>query len=282
MTEILKRRIKGITGNGTSTVKIFPSEGLRLHALSAQITFPANASYDTVAEQAAAITEIRVKTGTAVRRRLNGTELRDYLLLNGTAHDFDAVSTYVLQLHIPFAEDWFHASVADSLAWNPEIVGPISIEIDATPVITVDAREFVSDDVKTALSSGIITWERITPVGGSATSFFVEKEIEARGDLIQASIYGTGGTVTEAIVYAGKKEEVLFEARSAENLDDIARIGMTPTASGRTGNMFDIVPVRGDALSHAWALKDRKIKMKLISAGFSLSTPIILARLEPR
>jgi hypothetical protein len=288
MTEIYTRRIKGITGNGTSTVKIYPDPAKRLHNVELNITFAGGTTaIDTVVEQMGIITEVRVLVGSTVRRRLTGTQWRDYMLLNGTTYDFEAVSTYVAQCNMPFSEDWFLASVADSLAWNPALLGgAISIEIDCNPTytMTVSALQEVSDDLN-APSSGIITWEVITPVvGGTAT--YIEKEIKARGSLIQASFYAdsSANALTKVSTFIGANEAYAYEAvLAAENLHRLDRAGLTPTASGRTQTIFDLVFVRGDALAHALNLEtNAPVKFKVEAASLAGNEAILLARLEAK
>jgi len=283
MAEVYTRKIKGITGNGTLNVKIEPSLGKRLHSLL--LTIVTTGGTNTVAALATAITEIRILVGTNVRRRITGTQLRDYLLLNGTAYDWTTVPNTGTNLEIPFAEEWFIANVADALAWNPAILGaPITCEIDFSGVTTatVTAYERVSDDLS-APSAGIITWETIKPVAGG-TEFFVEKEFAPRGRLMQASIYSDGGTLTAAGLLLGENGAYAHELLSlATNKDLVLRGGMNSTASNRTASIYDMVFVRGDALHHAIDLaKAGKGKFQLQSASFSGSTSIVLARLEDR
>jgi len=294
MTEVYTRLIKAITGNGTGSVKITPTPGKRLHGIGIRGTYASGVSTagDTLAEQLAAISEIRVLVGSRVRRRITGTRLRDYMLLNGTTYDFDAVSTYVYQMYIPFAEDWFVANVADSLAWNPAILGaPITVEIDISVLNTsyyptLRAFERVSDDLD-APSAGIITLETINPVAGG-TSFYVERELAPVGRLIQASIYpdsGGSNEITPASLFIGPNDAYAWEAlTSAENDDVLGRAGLTPAASGRTANIYDMVFVRGDALAHAIDLERAgRAKMQIEAASAMSGTcPIVLARLESR
>jgi len=278
--EVYTRKIKGITGNGTLNVKIEPSLGKRLHSLVLLIV--TTGGTNTVAALATAITEIRVLVGTNVRRRITGTQLRDYQLLNGTAYDWTTVPNTGTNLEIPFAEEWFIANVADALAWNPAILGaPITVEIDFAGVTTatVTAYERISDDLN-APSAGIITWETIKPVVGG-TETFAEKEITQRGKLIQASIYGDAGTMTAAALIVGENGTYAYELLNmATNRDLILRGGMNSAATNRTANIYDMVFVRGDALHHAIDL-NRKAKFQL-QGTLSGSTSIVLARLEDR
>ena len=298
MTEVHNRRIKAIAGNGTGSVKLFPTPGKRLHGVGLNLSWASGVSTagDTLLEQVAAITEIRVLVGTAVRRRITGPQIRDYMLLNGATYDFDAVSTYVAQMYIPFAEDWFIAGVADSLAWNPAIIGgPISVELDIAVLNTsyfptVTAYERVSDDLN-APSSGIITWETLSVVAGG-TAFYVDQTIlKPRGRLIQATIYPSSGAATTAIsavsLLCGPNEVAAHEALTvAENDDLLGRSGLTPRNTSRISYAYsyDLVAVRGDALAHAIDLEAWKTYKLKIESGSAMSgtCQIQVARLEAR
>lgn len=304
MSAIYTREIKAITGNGTNQVKITPSPGKRLHGLQITLTWAAGVSTsgDTLAEQLDAINAIRVLVGSKVVRRLEsitinsvvhsaGDLLRDYCLLNGTAHDFDSPSTYVAIIYIPFAEDWFVANVADSLAWNPALLGgPITVEMDfgalnTSYYPTLVVKERISDDLD-APSAGIISWNWITP-GAGGTSFFVEGNVlKPEGKLIQLSIYPdtiNAREITPVTLYGGPDDLTVWDnVSSAENDDLLGRAGLTPAASGRSANVYDLVAVRGDALSHAFpmsAWKQSKLKVGAASA-MAGTCGILVARLE--
>jgi len=300
MAEIYTRRIKAITGNGTGSVKITPSPGKRLHGVGLSCAWASGVSTagDTVLEQTAAITEIRVLVGSRVRRRLSGQQLRDYLLLNGATYDFDATSTYVMQAYIPFAEEWFTGAVPDLLAWNPALLGgPITIELDIAVLNTsyyptITAYERVSDDLG-APSAGIITWEVLNTVAGG-TAFYVEGNVlKPIGRLIQATIYPSSGATTTAIepvsLFVGNSDLLAHEAlTAAENDDLLGRSGLTPRNTSR-GNaaayayMYDLVFVRGDALSQAIDLQSWGTCRLKIEAGSAMTgtCKIVVARLEP-
>lgn len=310
MSEIYTRQIKAITGNGTPQVKITPSPGKRLHGLLLNLAWASGVSTsgDTIAEQLDAIRSLRVLVGSTVRRRIETTTinsvvhsagdlLRDYMILNGTTHDFEVYvvngGNYGAQIYIPFAEDWFVANVADALAWNPALLGgPITVEIDFAalnssyyPTLTVFER--VSDDLD-APSAGIITWDYLTPQA-SGTSFFVEKEqLKPKGRLVQLSIYPdttSANEISAATLYVGGDDRLAWEGlTSAQNDDLLGRSGLTPAASGRSSNIYDMVFVRGDALSHALDL-DRwgACKLKIEAASAMAGTcSLFVARLEPR
>lgn len=286
MAEVYTRRIKAIAGDGTGSLKITPTAGKRLHGLQLQLTYAGGTN--TLAALMTALTEIRVLVGTTPKWRLNGTQLRDFCLLRGTTYDFNGLPNTGAQVTLPLAPEWFIDNVADSLAWNPALLGaPISVEVDSSASLTTIAYERVSDDLN-APSSGIITLEVIKPVAGG-TAFYVGPElIEPRGRLMSAHIYpdsGASNEITPATLYVGKDDVLAFETlSSAQNDEALERESLTPAASGRTANIYDMVFVKQDALSRsidlgAWG----SAKLKVEAGGaMSGTSSIVLARLEAR
>ena len=285
MAEVYTRLIKSIAGNASTNPKITPTPGKRLHAVQLQITYAGGTN--TMAALMTSFTEIAVKVGTVVKWRLTGTQLRDWMLLHGTTYDFNGLPNTGAQVTLAFAPEWFLDNVADALAWNPALLGgEISIELTSTATITVVAYERVSDDLN-APSAGILTLEVIKPVAGG-TVFFVETELEKRGRLIAASIYpdsGASNEITPASLLVGRNDVFAYEGlSSAQNDEALERYGLTPAASGRTANIYDMVFVKADALSRAidlGAWGSARIKVEAASA-MSGTASILLARLEDR
>jgi hypothetical protein len=285
MAQIYTRKIKAIAGNGTGSLKITPSTGKRLHNVQLALTYAGGTN--TLAALMTALTEIRVKVGTTVKWRLNGVQLRDWVLLRGTTYDFNGLPNTEAEVTIPLAPEWFLDNVADSLAWNPALLGgDITIELDSTANLTCTAYERVSDDLN-APSSGIITLEVIKPVAGG-TAFYVQKEIDIRGALLLASIYpdsGGANEITPASLLLGPDDVFGHETlTSAQNDEQLERFQLTPAASGRSANIYDMCFVKADALSRAINLPgwgEAKIK---VEAGGAMSgtCSILLARLEPK
>lgn len=283
LAERYTRKIKAPTGNGTTSLKITPTPGHRLHGLLVAATYAGGTN--TVAGFATNITEIRVKVGTRVRWRLSGTQLRDYLLLHGTTYDWTGNPNTETEMTIPLAPEWYLDNVQDSLAWDPSrLGGDITVELDSTANLTVTAYEIVSDDLGAA-SSGIITLEVIKPVAGG-TAFYMQREIDIRGRLLSASIYPdstNSNAITPASLYLGPADIFAHETLSAsQNTEMLNRYFYTPAASGRTANIYDIVSAKADKLDRAWDLVawgDCKIKVE--AAGAMAGTcSTTLARLE--
>jgi hypothetical protein len=283
MAEIYTRRIKAVTGDGTASLKITPTQMKRLFALQLQVIATVS-SADTLAALMASWTEIRYKVGTRVICRLNGTKLRDWCLLHGTQYDFNGIPSTGCQITLPFAPEWFLDNVNDALAWNPALLGgDITVEIDALQAMTVVVYERVADDLN-APSLGVIGYEVINPTA-AGTKFVVREGIDIEGRLIGISIYPDSTNsreITPATVYLGGDDVLAHETLSSvQNDEQLERYGLAPAASGRTPNIYDIIPVKADQLSRGWNLAvwgECKIQVEAASAMGGTSN-ILLVRL---
>lgn len=281
-SEIYERLIKTITGNGSQQLKIEPSKQMRLFAILLTITYAGGTN--TLAALMTALKEIRYKVGTQVLCRFTGTALRDWLLLHGTQYDFNGLPNTGAQVTLPFAPEFFTDIINDALAWNPELLGgDITIEIDTTTNVTVTAFERVSEDLN-ARSAGVLTYEIIKPVAGG-TLFYTGKELELRGRLLAASIYPDSTNSNEITPAGMLLENDVFaheDLTSAQNDESLERFGMTPSASGRSANIYDMVFVKNDMLARGIDLPGHgKCRLKIQAAAAMAGTcDILLVRLE--
>jgi hypothetical protein len=284
MAEIYTRLIKTIAGNGTTQLKIAPTVDTRVFELQCELTYAGGTN--TLAGLMTAMREVRWKVGTNVKARCSGTVLRDWMLLHGTGYDFNGLPNTGAQVTFPFAPPWFLENVQDALAWNPRrLGGPITLEIDfvAGTNVTAIAYERVAEDLE-APSAGIITFEVLKPVAGGV-AFFVDETIEPVGDIYGISVYPDSTNsreITPLSLYLGKGESFAHEAlSSAQNDEQLERYGFSPAASGRTANVYDIVSVKGDALSRAWNLNrwgSAKLKIEAAAAMAGTCDVLIVRR----
>lgn len=285
MREIYTRLIKAITGNNSTALIIKPTPGKRVHAFQLQLTYAGGTN--TLAALMTALTKIVVKVGTTPKWTLTGTQLRDFVLLYGLTFDFNGLPNTGAQVTIPLAPEWFDDVVANSLAWNPaRLGGDITLELTSAVALTCVAYEVVSDDLD-APSSGILTLEEIKPVAGGV-QFFTGNELELRGDLVSASIYPdttNNNEITPASLLLGMDDVPAHDdLTSAQNDERLERKGLTPSAAGRTANIYDIVSVTDNVLALAWMLRGRgKARLKISAAAAMAGTcSVVLCRLEPR
>lgn len=282
-SEIYNRLIKTITGNGSNRLKIEPSKNVRLFALLCTMTY--SGGTNTLAALMTAITEVRYKVGTTVRSKFSGTKLRDWMLLHGTAYDFNGLPNTGAQVTLPFSPEFFDDLMHDALAWNPRLLGgDITVEIDSTANLTVSAFEEICDNVDSAPSAGILTYETISPVAGS-TLFYTNKELELRGRLLSVSVYPDSGGSNEITPAGLLLENDVFaheDLSSVQNDELLERKGLTPAASGRSANVYDIVFNKNNMLSRGIDLAAHgKARLKIQAASaMSGTTDILLVRQE--
>jgi hypothetical protein len=277
LSEIYERLIKSITGNGSQQIKIEPSANVRLFSLLLTITYAGGTN--TLAALMTALKEIRYKVGTRVVSRFSGTVLRDWLLLHGTQYDFNGLPNTGAQVSLPFSFEFFNDLMNDALAWDPSrLGGPITVEIDTTTNCTIIAYERVAENLG-AQSAGIITLEVINPVAGG-TLFYTGKELELRGRAIAFSVYPDSTNSNEITPCGLMLENDIFaheDLTSAQNDESLERFGMTPSASGRTANIYDMVFVKNDMLSRGIDLPGHgKAKLKVQAAAAMAGTCSIL------
>jgi hypothetical protein len=281
MLPVLTRIIKAINGQGGGSLRLIPTAMKRLHSIILTITYAGGTN--TLAALMTVLTEIRVLVGTRVIWRLNGTQLRDFVLLNGTTRDFNGLPNSGAEIRLPFSPEWLFAAVSNRMALNPVLLGgAISVEIDSTASLTVNAWERVSDDLDEP-SIGYLNFQVISP-NLSGTSQYVEDPIKPVGQLLGLSVYpdSTAVATTSAGLYLGGNSLPAYEDVTSEiNLDLLETAGFTPAASGRTANIFDIMLARNDAVDEAPKIQGIATKLKLNSAGYGGQAKILLARLMP-
>lgn len=162
--------------------------------------------------------------------------------------------------------------------------GDITIELQSTTALTVEASEKVSDDLG-APSSGIMTLEVIKPKAGG-TKFYIENEIEPRGLLLSAHVYPdsvNSRALTPVSMHVGNNKRNVHQLISdVKNDEYLARFGLTPAASGRTANIYDLVFVKGDALNRAINLRFWGTTRITVEAASAMdgTCSVLLARLE--
>ncbi len=290
MSTTARPRVKQVIGNGTASHKIQFTPNKRVFGVQAELVFPSGTSYDTMAECMTHITAIRPVVGSKNiwGDKITGTIYRDFNLLRGTAYDFNInTGTNTVQLTIMFAPDWFFETVQDLLALNPKRLGaPITLEIDFTAGIAVTGTywEFTDDNLD-ALSAGYLTLEVIKPKAAGTEFVVGQPELRAEGGLISASIYpdsGASNEITPVSFQVGANKAYIHEnVSSVQNDEELERRGLTPAASGRTANIYDYVPVKGDYLDRAVDLGGYVQSWLTIGAASAMSGTcnILLARL---
>ena len=290
MPTVYRNRVKQVVGNGTANHKIAFTPDKRVFGCQVDLVFPSGTSYDTMAECMTNILAIRPLVGSKNiwGDKLTGTLYRDANLLHGTTYDFNInTGTNTVQLTLMFAPEWFIETVQDLLALNPKLLGaPISLELDFTSGIAVTSTvwEFISDDLD-APSVGFLAFEVIKPKAAGTEFVVAQPEFKSIGALLAASIYADSGAsneITPVSFQVGTNKRFAHEnVSSAQNDEELERKGLTPAASGRTANIYDFVPVKGDSINRAIDLAAAGQSFFTIGAASAMSgtSTIVLARL---
>ena len=278
----LKQRIslKDISAVAASkTVIINCPIGPRYHYINLAHGYAAGTN--TIAAAATNISEIRLKLNNRVQWKLSGTQLRDRNLLNGTA--FDAVSGEVpntapgVSFPLYFAEPWRKdIATQDALALptGGGFIKTFQIEIDlstaSTPTLiawaVVDSVVFdKAQMIKKVLPQGI-------NAGGTKFDFTLN---EQDGFLTQISLYpDSGGSNAATPVTLRKGGLILHELTGAANKALLTQSQMTPVASGRTANIYDIILDSDDTIGSALPLDSSRDVSLTIEAGSAMSGTI--------
>lgn len=243
-----------------------------------QITFQHGYSggTNTIAAAAANITLVEVLVNNRVQRSYTGQELRDANLLHGT--NYDAVSGEVpntapgVSFTIFFAEPWRKdARDQDFLAWVTRGFKSFQIRITlgaaSTPTLVAYA---VTDDFVPSGPVGYVTIDRQQAAAGG-TAFDVNN-IDRKGLLQQISVYpDSGATRTPSRVTLRKNGDVKHELTMEANKKLLLDNTMTPAASGRTSNVYDVVCDHDDILNSGIDLTDARTFSMRIEAASAMS-----------
>src|SRR6266404_472998 len=239
---IALREISTVAASSTTLINI--PVGPRYHFIGIALGYAAGTN--TIAAAATNIAEIRIKKDTKIQRIISGTQLRDANILNGTAYDCTGLPNTSPGVIFPifFAEPWRLDEIdQDALAWITNGWNKFQIEVDlgaaSTPTLTVFA---VTDNVVNQSNKvpGIVKWFR--PKINSAGTSFDYSGLDPRDWLQQISFYpDSGGSNAATQVTFRKNGAIKHELTNAQNSALLNQFGLTPTASGRTANIYDLV-----------------------------------------
>lgn len=282
-----KRKIKlsnlsGVAASGTTVLEVPLAFG-RCHYILLEHGY--SSGTNTVAAAATNISEIRVVVNGTVVRTISGTQLRDMNIANGTAYDCLGVPNTSPGVSFPifFAEPWRKdAKDQDALAWPSAAMNSFKIEVAlgaaSTPTLVAHA---VVDDVQGSADALICKWIR-QPFNAGSTSFDIST-IDRRGWLTQISLYPDSGASNAATRVTVKKDGIIVhELSKSANLALLTNHAMTPAASGRTANIYDVVFDHDDLLGSALQMAGSKDLVVTVEAGSTMSGTVtgIIQRLE--
>lgn len=279
------RNVQNVAASKTALITI--PIGQRFHYIVLEHGYTAGTN--TVAAAASNITEIRVKVNGIVMRTFSGTQLRDINLLNGTTYDCLGVPNTAPGVSFPifFAEPWRKSpGDQDGTAWPTEGWDSFQIEVDlgaaSTPTLVATAvtDAFVPNiPVRDRLITKVIRQQ----IGANGTSFDVSS-LAKRDYLQQISIYpDSGASLEPSKVTLRLNSQILHELEDSANQALLTNHGMTPAASGRTANIYDLVLDHDDLLGSAVLLNGARDLTLTIEAASAMSgtTTMLIQRFGP-
>lgn len=215
---------------------------------------------NTVAAAATNVSLLEFVVNDKNQRTCTATELRDNNLLYGTTYDFTGVpnTSPGVGMFMHFAEPWRDDEVdQDALAWASNRFANFTVRVTlstaSTPTLTAFA---VVDDIQPTKDNGIVKWIRSSqPAAG--TSFDLAT-LDKKDFLQEVTIYpDSGGSNAPSQVTLRRNSLVLHELTFAQNKLLLQNYQMTPAASGRTSNIYDVVLDHDGLMNSAVDLRDR-------------------------
>ena len=273
------RSVSNVAASKTALIEV--PLGPRYHYIVLQHGFAAGTN--TIAGAATNITEIRIKVNARVQRTISGTQLRDMNILNSGIGNFDCTglpnTAPGVSFPIYFAEPWRTDEVdQDALAWSSNGWSSFQIEVDfaaaSTPTLVAFA---VVDNLQPQGAKGIVKWIRqAIPAAGTAFDF---STLDKRDWLQQISFYpDSGGSNACTKVTFRKDGGILHELSNTANTALLTNYLMTPAASGRTANIYDMVLDHDGLLGSAVPMdgtRDATLTIEAASAQSGTVTAII-------
>jgi hypothetical protein len=270
-----KRRIKARSVSNVAASKTALVDlpvGPRYHTIVLEHGYASGTN--TVAAAATNISEIRVIVNDRVQRVFSGTQLRDMNILNGTGFDCQGLPNTSPGVSFPIflAEPWRKDSRSqDAMAWVSKDFKSFRIEVDlssaSTPTLVASV---VVDDFVPSVDPLYVTWRR-QQVAAAGTAFDITT-IDKKGLLQQVSLYpDSGGSNAATIVTARRDGNIFHEYTKTANFALLTNNDMTPTASGRTSNIYDLVCDHDDLLNSSMNLQGAKELTLTVEAASAMS-----------
>jgi hypothetical protein len=281
MAEKSRIQIRNVTNNGASATSLveLPLIKGRYHSISIGHGYASGTN--TVAAALTNISLIRLLANGRVQRQFTGTELFDLNTLNGLGYgpvtgvlpNSGSTNGYKGVIStIYFGEPWRKdARDQDALALSTTGFESLALEITlgaaSTPKLDVFA---VVDNVLTAKAMPFCKVVRQT-LGASGTSWDWPS-MDKKDLLTQVSFYADLTKVT------ARKDNVIIHENPLEVNDTLlTQSGMTPNASGRTANLYDVVFDHDDLLGSAINL-DPVRDFNFTLEGASLGSTVALVQ----
>lgn len=270
------RNVSNVAASKTALIDI--PVGPRYHTIILEHGYAAGTN--TVAAAMSNITEVRILVNDRVQRVFSGTQLRDLNILNGTTFDCQGVPNTAPGVSLPiyFAEPWRKDSASqDALAWQSRNFKSFRIEVDlstaSTPTLVASAviDDFVARDTTGKEIEPLFVTMRRQQVAAAGTSFDITT-IDKRGLLQQISLYPDSGASQAATIVTVRRDgDIVRELTKSANFALLTNNDMTPTASGRSSNIYDLVFDHDDLINSSLNLSGVKEFTLTVEAASAMS-----------
>lgn len=280
MPRVFRRELPEVSNVAASkTATITLPIGQRYHSVLLQHGYASGTN--TIAAALANITEVRVLINGKVQRKMTGQQVRDWNILHGTAYDCQGVPNTSPGVSLPifFTEPWRKdnqdgMALAIPTVWNRGRFSTFKIEVDlgAASTPTLVAYAF-TDDIQPILTSSrpiIAKVFQIQAVPGSTR--YTISTLEKKDLLSQLTIYPDSGASQKPTQVTFTKNTVdIHKMTYAANFAFLTNNEMTPTASGRSADVYDLVLDHQDLLSGVENLADAASLLLTIEAASAMS-----------
>lgn len=249
----------------SKTVLIDCPIGPRYHYIQLQHGY--SAGTNTIAAAQANILAVRIKVNGNIQRifgsgvssgsNQGGVELRDWTTLNqeqgSTLYDWTGVPNTAPGVTIPiyFAEPWRDTPTdREALAWPSSGWASFQIEVDlgaaSTPTLTAFA--YIDASPASALPFIAKVYRQQFAIAGTQQDV---AQITRRDYLTQISLYpDTGSSQQTSEVDLRFNSQIIDELTTPVRIAALTNRGMSPTATGRSSNMTDIVMEHDESLTN--------------------------------
>ena len=225
-----------------------------------------SAGTNTIAGAMANILAIRIKvngkiqrtfgSGVATGSNQGGIELRDFNTLNqpagSTAFDCTGVPNTAPGVTIPifFAEPWRDTPAdREALAWPSSAWNSFQIEIDLGAAATPTLTAFAIIDASPAPSAAPFIAKVFRQQFNASGTAFDIATLDRRDYLTQISLYPDSGSSQQTTeVDLRFNSQILDELTTPVRTAMLINRDMSPTATGRTANMTDVVVEHDESL----------------------------------
>lgn len=249
----------------SKTVLIDCPIGPRYHYIQIQHGFAAGTN--TIAGAMANILAIRIKvngkiqrifgSGVAAGSNQGGIELRDFNLLNcpngSAAFDCTGVPNTAPGVTIPifFAEPWRDTPQdREALAWPTSRWNSFQIEIDLGAATTPTLTAFAIIDAAPAVTASPFIAKVFRQQFPAAGTQFDVAQLDKRDYLTQISLYPDSGSSQQTTeVDLRFNSQIIDEFTTPVRVAALQHKEMSPTATGRTASMTDVIVEHDESLT---------------------------------